>query len=206
VKSWDPQQITAWLADLYGKTLEGHGIRGSGMDVVPMRCEQHGHVFNTVVLSTVKACTGLVRMGVCDAAACDLALMHFCQLVLATGGLSGLLRIIGGGSSKATVDLGADIVAGVQLATTAARASRSLPSWLLMPFLWLLQLCLQPMQWVKASARRAIVAAYGPFLSSWDESPEGNSAFERVALGQVCSLEALAAEKRRFRVASHGGA
>lgn len=44
------EEITAWLATLYGRTSgsSASGINGLGMDVVQMKREQHGHVLNLV--------------------------------------------------------------------------------------------------------------------------------------------------------------
>merc|ERR1712113_1047129 len=179
---------------------------GLGMDVVKMKCEAHGHVLNSLLLSLMLASTTLVHTGVCDAAACDAALVHVSRLVLASGGLSGVARVIGGGASQAYVDLGTDIALGLPLGKTASWASWLLPVWLLMPFLRLVQLCLWPLQLLKDRVRRITCAIYRPFCTGWDESPAGIATFEAHALSQVCALETLALDTKQKQRAKSGGA
>jgi carnitine 3-dehydrogenase len=202
-------EITAWLADLYGGPSGSAGpgdIVGLGMDVIRMRCEAHGHVLNTFFMSNILAGISLVRTGVCDAAACDTALLHFCRMVTAAGGLGGAFRLVGGGSSQAWCDLATDIATGLPLGKTASWASWVLPAWLLMPSLRLAQLILRPLQLFSGAMRSRVSRLYRPFYEKWDESSAGHAAFESLALSNVCSLEALASDARQTPLANLGGA
>lgn len=192
-------EITTWLAELYGRTAgsDSSGITGLGMDVVQMKCEAHGHVLNSIVLSMMLTCSTLVQTGVCDAAACDTAFLHFCRLGLASEGLGGVSRVIGGGSSRSFVDLNTDISMGIPLGKTTSWASWILPAWLLMAFLRLVQVCLWPWQMLTAKMRHMISWWYRPFYNTWDESPAGVSAFENRVLSHVCALEALGWETKQ---------
>merc|ERR1740129_2570687 len=104
-----------------------------------MKCEQHGHVLNTVIQFNMLACTGLLNTGVCDVAAFDVAFTHFCRLGVAAGGIGGLFMLIGGGSSEAAKDLMTDIVIGTPLGKSSSMASWVLPGFLVRPIIWGMQ-------------------------------------------------------------------
>jgi len=198
-------EVTNWLAELYGWG-SGSGITGLGMDVVRMKCEQHGHVLNTVTQFNILACTGLVRTGVCDIAAFDVAFTHFCRLGLAAGGIGGLFRLVGGGSSEAAKDLMTDIVIGTPLGKSTAMASSILPGFLLRPAIWIMQVWWWPVQLFKGITKRIVSWLYRPIFEEWDDSVAGICDFNNMTLNQVVALEALAADrKQQLLIKDYGG-
>lgn len=199
---WNPQwdafcevmgtsrEITDWLATLFGKGGRAGEFSGLGMDVVTMKKEVHGHVLNTIFENVFSMSAFLVNSGVCEAAELDVALDHFSRLVVAGGGLSGLLcGIVGGGSAESSKELMTDIFSGAPVAWGSVAISWALPSPLakLAVFMWV-RLC-YPLKFLKGFAGSFLRWWARPFYDSFEASWPDRAAFNDRALKLVCMME-----------------
>jgi hypothetical protein len=192
------QEITDWLAALYGKggiigqeNPQGcNGLTGLGMDVVAMKKECHGHAFNAIFQTTFAMSTLLVNSGVCNAAEMDMALVHFSRLVVAGGGLSGLLcGIVGGGSVDSSHELTTDIFLGLPVAWGAVAISWSLPSWLARIALRIWQKMCYPMKFLKGLVGRFVRWWAASFYKRFEEAWKDRVGTHDKALKAVCDME-----------------
>jgi len=183
--------ITKWLADLYGKGTDE--ITGLGMDVVFMKKECHGHVFNVFFEATWLVSVSLAKTGVAAAHDIDKALVHFARCIIAGNGLSGMMTgLVGGGKVEATTDLVTHIAMGLPMGWNAVLISRIAPRALVWPLIWLTQRLWLPFRLLKGFVNRVVIGLNEPFGNCFDESPTGVRSFNESALQRVCALEAAA--------------
>lgn len=194
------QHHTDWLATLYGKggfvgeqnlqSCDGKELVGLGMDVVAMKKECHGHAFNAIFQTTFVVSTALVKRGVCDATEMDAALVHFARLVLASGGLSGLLcGIVGGGSVEAAKELTTDIFMGAPVAWGSVAISWILPRSLARIALYMWQVLCFPLKFLKRFVARFVRWLAAPFYERYEKTAPNRLAWHEAALKIVCNLE-----------------
>lgn len=193
-------EITQWLATLYGKggvvggdNPQGsstEGLTGLEMDVVAMKKECHGHAFNAIFQTIFALSTLLVNSGVCKVDEMDIALVHFSRLVVAGGGLSGLLcGIVGGGSVDSSHELTTDIFLGAPIAWGAVAISWSLPAFLARIVLRCWQVLCYPVKFLKGLVARFVRWWANPFYEQFESVAADRAAFNATALKRVCSLE-----------------
>jgi carnitine 3-dehydrogenase len=194
------QEITDWLATLYGKGgivgadnpqgSSGIGLTGLGMDVVSMKKECHGHAFNAIFQTVFAMSTLLVNSGVCKADEMDMALVHFARLVVAGGGLSGLLcGIVGGGSVESSRELTTDIFLGAPVAWGAVSISWLMPALLAKTALRIWQTVCHPVKFAKGLVGRFVGWWAAPFYERFEDSSGDCVCFRDKALNIVCALE-----------------
>lgn len=193
-------EITAWLAALYGKggvvgeeNPQGSNsskIIGLGMDVVAMKKECHGHAFNALFQTVYTTSTLLVNSGVCKASEMDASLVHFCRLVVSSGGLSGLLcGVVGGGSVDSAHELITDIMMGLPIAWGTVAISWSLPRFLAKIALYIWQKMCWPLTLFKKLVARFVLWWTRPFFKRFEENWADRKGAHEVALKRVCLME-----------------
>lgn len=182
------ESITQWLMELYG---EGNDkIVGLGMDVVFMKNECHGHVFNVFTELCWMASVSLVKAGIASAEDIDKALVHFARCVIVGNGLSGMLTgLVGGGSVKAATDLVTDITMGLPVGWTAVFINRFLPRGLAWYAIWIVQRLWLPYRFFTGLVSRIVINLNRPFGKLFNEAPASVKFFEERALKRVCVLE-----------------
>jgi len=195
------QEITQWLAALYGQGGIGdktpqvgnaEGPTGLGMDVVAMRKECHGHAFNAIFQTIFVLSTTLVNTGVCKSSEMDVALVHFSRLIVAGGGLSGLLcGIVGGGSVESSRELTTDIFLGAPVAWGAVAISWLLPKPLARFALRIWQVLCYPMKFLKRLVARFVLWWAAPFYDRFEQCWKDRASSHELALKRVCMLEKL---------------
>lgn len=187
--------LTQWLTVLYGQGSDN--IVGLGMDVVFLKRESHGHVFNLFFELTWTASSCLAGAGVANAADIDKALVHFARCIIAGNGLSGLLAgLVGGGSVVASTDLVTDIAMGWPLGQSAVIISRLVPKIIAWRILWLAQKFLLPFRLCKQLVNRMIIKMNRPFAVQFTENQQKVPDFKQGAIRRMCSLEDHALKHR----------
>jgi len=185
--------ITKWLSVLFGSG-------GLDMDVVYLKKEGHGHAFNFLLLALTSAAQILIHSGVCDVKDLDVAVKHLGQTMVTAGGYApAMVGIVGGGSSEATTELGADIVLGVPIAWGAICVGRTLPSFLARPALWILQLIWWPLrtQLFQRLARKIVARVQKPLYIRFGESAKDVTTFEANALKRLTAMEASGVDEQK---------
>ena len=179
---------TAWLRELFTLT---------GMQVVSLTSENHGHVLNSLLQAMATTATVLTRRGVCSAADLDTATRHLAKLILAGEGFSGVfVGVVGGGSVDAAAAITVDACLGAPTAFAACWVSNCIGYGAVARMLTRLVQLLNSWYLASAAFRRlalalckwALAPVFGRFVETSGASPD--AARERY-LRRVVALEAL---------------
>merc|ERR1719240_294273 len=155
-----------------------------------MKKECHCQALNSTFLAVYTTSTLLVNSGVCSAAEVDTALVHFCRLVVASGGFSGLLcGIVGGGSVDSSHELTTDIYMGLPIAWGAVAINWVLPRGLAKIALYIWQKMCWPLKYFRGIVARFVrwwtASFYARFERSWADRAKSHA----KALEIVCNME-----------------